>query len=148
MDFIIAPIAGKPATSRSLIIVPADIQTISMQFDPDVRLAAAAGGVARYFADAAELDHALVSQLQASIVAVCKQEFGQSTAGSARLEVTLTRLPDRIEIVVKRQAAEGSRDSEKTPANIAGIDQVQQETQGDAAITRLIKYVGQSASGA
>src|SRR5690349_17408172 len=49
--------AGKPATFLLPTPVSAELQNIRMQIDVDARLAAAAGGAARYFADAAGLGH-------------------------------------------------------------------------------------------
>lgn len=80
-----------------------------MQLDADVRLAAAVGGVARYFADAAGLDHEVVSELQSATIAACHREFERLNELNQRLEVTLTRSPDRIEVVVSRPGAEASR---------------------------------------
>lgn len=80
-----------------------------MQLDADVRLAAAAGAVARYFADAAGLDNAEVSKLQSETVAACKREFEKSGGASQRLDVTLTRSPERIEVVVGRGGSEAAR---------------------------------------
>ena len=48
-----------------------------MRMDADARLVAAAGGVARYFADAAGLAGAAVSDLQSATITVCKQEIGE-----------------------------------------------------------------------
>ena len=45
-----------------------------MLHDPDVRLVAAAGGVARYFADAAGLDSAAVTDLQSATITVCSRK--------------------------------------------------------------------------
>ena len=117
-----------------------------MRFDADSRLAAAAGGVARYFADAAGLENGVVSELQSATIAVCNREFERLHQSSQRLEVTVTRSPDRIEVVVSRQGAEASPGTEQRQASIAGVDRVQHETQLDLAITRLTKYVGESAS--
>ena len=118
-----------------------------MQFDADKRLAAAAGGVVRYFADAAGLGNGVVSELQSATIAVCNQEFEQLNEPSQRLEVTLTRSPDRIEVVVRRHGVEASRDTDERQGRIAGVDRVQHETHLDLAITRLTKYVSESASG-
>jgi hypothetical protein len=79
-----------------------------MLIDPDVRLAAAAGGVARYLADAAGLDNGAVSALQTETVAACSKGLQQLTENQ-RVAVTVTRSADRIEVVVSRPGAEASR---------------------------------------
>jgi hypothetical protein len=79
-----------------------------MLIDPDVRLAAAAGGVARYLADAAGLDNGAVSALQTETVAACSKGLQQLTENQ-RVAVTVTRSADRIEVVVSRPGADASR---------------------------------------
>jgi hypothetical protein len=79
-----------------------------MLIDPDVRLAAAAGGVARYLADAAGLDYGAASALQTETVAACSKGLRQLTENQ-RVAVTVTRSADRIEVVVSRPGAEASR---------------------------------------
>jgi hypothetical protein len=80
-----------------------------MLIDPDVRLAAAAGGAARYLADAAGLDNGSVSALQTETVAACSKGLQQLAETHQRVEVTVTRSTDRIEVVVSRPGAETSR---------------------------------------
>jgi hypothetical protein len=80
-----------------------------MLIDPDVRLAAAAGGAARYLADAAGLDNGAVSALQSETVAACSKGLQRLEETHQRVEVTVTRSPDRIEVVVSRPGAEASR---------------------------------------
>jgi hypothetical protein len=118
-----------------------------MRMDPDTRLVAAAGGVARYFADAVGLDAIVVSDLQSAIVAVCIREAEQLSEMSQRLEVTLTRTPDRIEVAVSRRAPEASGSADGQPEDIVGVDQIEHEIRSDMVITRLTKYVSESASG-
>ena len=136
--------------------VPTEPKSIHLQLDADARLAAAAGGAARYFADAAGLESNAITHLQAAIVAACQEAFAQLTSGH-HLDVTLTRLPDRIEVAL-------SLEGETTPAvgldSIAGlvagthvsaksgnagvlegVDRVQYETRSGAAVTLLTKYI-------
>src|ERR1700737_4550704 len=116
-----------------------------MQLDADTRLCAAAGGVGRYFADAAGLANSALSGLQSAIVAMCNREVERIGDSAQRLDVTVTRTPDRIEVVMRRRATRGSgEDSEE--GMITGVDRVQHETQAEMAITRLTKYVGEHAS--
>jgi hypothetical protein len=124
--------------------VPADTQKIAMQLDADKRLCAAAGGAGRYFADAAGLANDDVSGLQSAILAVCNREV-ERIGSSQRLEVTVTRTADRIEVVVIRRATDGSGNDSEEQGMIAGVDRVQHEIRAEMAITRLTKYVGEQA---
>lgn len=117
-----------------------------MQLDADARLCAAAGGAGRYFADAAGLANSSVSGLQSAIVAVCKGEVERLGDSEQRLDVTVARTPDRIEIVMRRRVTDGSAIDSEEQEMIAGVDRVQHETQAEMAITRLTKYVGEGAS--
>jgi hypothetical protein len=126
--------------------VPAETQKIAMQLDADTRLCAAAGGVGRYFADAAGLANSAVLGLQSAIVAVCNREVEQIGDSPQRLDVTVIRTPDRIEVVMIRRATDGSGKDSEERGIINGVDRVQHETQAEMAITRLTKYVGEQAS--
>ena len=119
-----------------------------MQLDPDRRLCAAAGGVGRYLADAAGLANNAVSGLQSAIVLVCNREVERIGDSRQRLDVTVTRTPDRIEVVTRRRATGGpGKDSDsEEDGMITGVDRVQHEIQAEMAITRLTKYVGEQAS--
>jgi hypothetical protein len=124
--------------------VPAETQKIAMQLDADTRFSAAAGGVGRYFADAAGLANSAVSSLQSAIVAVCNRELERIKDSTQRLAVILTRTPDRIEVVMKRRAIGDS--GKEQQGTIPGVDRVQHETQAEMEITRLTKYVGEQVS--
>jgi hypothetical protein len=124
--------------------VPAETQKIAMQLDADARFSAAAGGVGRYFADAAGLANSAVSSLQSAIVAVCNRELERIKDSTQRLAVILTRTPDRIEVVMKRRAIGDS--GKEQQGTIPGVDRVQHETQAEMEITRLTKYVGEQVS--
>ena len=124
--------------------MPADTQKIAMQLDADKRLCAAAGGAGRYFADAAGLVNDDVSGLQSAIVAVCNREV-ERIGSSQRLEVTVTRTADRIEVVMIRRATDGPGNDSEEQGMIAGVDRVQHEIRAEMAITRLTKYVGEQA---
>ena len=124
--------------------MPADTQKIAMQLDADKRLCAAAGGAGRYFADAAGLANDDVSGLQSAILAVCNREV-ERIGSSQRLEVTVTRTADRIEVVVIRRATDGSGNDSEEQRMIAGVDRVQHEIRAEMAITRLTKFVGEQA---
>src|SRR5260370_23262145 len=68
-----------------------------MQLDADARLAAAAGGAARYFGAAAGLENDAIAHLQAAIVSACVEALGHLTQEHPHLDVRFTRLADRIE---------------------------------------------------
>ncbi len=127
--------------------------------DADARLAAAAGAVARYIADAAGLEGGAVARLQSAVVAACSEAFEHLTADRPQLQITFTRFSDRMEVAL-------SHLNENAPAigldTIAGFsaqvggagslqvvlavfDRVQYETHGGEAVTRLTKYFGQLA---
>jgi hypothetical protein len=159
MGSTIARIAGKPATSLWPAAVATDPKTFRLLLDADPRLAAAAGGVARYLADAAGLDSDAVARLQSAVIAACSEAFEHLTAENPRLEITFARLPDRMEVALTHRG-EGSPavgldtiagfaarigGSETQPGVFAGFDRVQYETQGGEAVTRLTKYFGQVA---
>jgi hypothetical protein len=126
--------------------VPTETQKIAMQLDADTRFCAAAGGAGRYFADAAGLANSAVSGWQSAIVTVCNRELERIGDSRQRLDVTVIRTPDRIEVVMRRRATGGSPKDSEEQGMIAGVDQVQHETQAEMAITRLTKYVGEEAS--
>jgi hypothetical protein len=126
-----------------------------MQIDADARLAAAAGGVVRYLADVAGLEHDPIARLQSAVIAACSEAFEHVTPDRPRLKITFTRLSDRIEVAVSRRGqdspavgldsiagfaaqAGGARSSQ---AVFAGFDRVQYETLGGEAVTRLTKYI-------
>jgi hypothetical protein len=121
---------------RSQILVGTETKCIRLQIDPDPRLAAAAGGAARYLGDAAGLENPGLSQLQAATVAACNEAFRQIHAIQRHLDVTLTRFADRIEVAVCHEG--GDATSQQAPE---GIDRVQFERQGNCAVTRLTKYL-------
>jgi hypothetical protein len=126
--------------------VPAETQKIAMLLDADKRLCAAAGGVGRYFADAAGLANSAVSGLQSAIVAMCNREVECIGDSAQRLDVTVIRTPDRIEVVMVRRATDGLGKDSGEQGIITGVDRVQHETRAEMAITRLTKYLGEPAS--
>ena len=129
-----------------------DFKVIELQIDPDARLAAAAGGAARYLAEAAGLTSEEAAELQKSIVAACQESFENLTGEHPHLTVTLMRYPDRIEIAIAHQGdaapavgldrIAGFATQMGASGGIGGVDRVQYETRGGLAITRLTKYLG------
>ncbi len=130
-----------------------------MWIDADVRLAAAAGGVARFLGDSAGLESEAVAGLQSAVIEACMEAFGHLAAEHPHLEVTFARFSDRLEVslsheedaapaigahtitgfAVKKAASAGN------PGALAGVDRVQRETHGKDIVTRLTKYLGEVA---
>jgi hypothetical protein len=155
-------IVGKPATFLWRIPVSAEAKSVYLQMEADVRLAAAAGGAARYFADAAGLEGAALSDWQTAIVAACKEAFEHLSRERPRLDVTLSRLADRLEVALSLEGDEAPAVGLDTLAGFApgdsedgtqgggkssvlgGVDRVQYETRDGVAITRLTKYIAPS----
>jgi hypothetical protein len=130
-------------------------QTFRLLLDADARLAAAAGGVVRYLADLAGFDNDVVARLQSAVIAACAQVFEQLTADHPRLEITFTRLSDRMEVTLAPRGAGLPVLGLKTAAFVpggggtgspqrafAGFDRTQYGTQNGEAVTRLTKYIG------
>ncbi len=99
----IAPNAAKPAMSLQQTPVAAEPKSIELHIDADARLAAAAGGAARYFGGAAGLENSAIAKLQAATVSACVRAFEHLTPENPRLDVTLTRLADRIEVALSHE---------------------------------------------
>jgi hypothetical protein len=130
-----------------------------MQMEADPRLAAAAGGAARYFADAAGLEAPAIASWQTAIVAACKEAFANLTREHPRLDVIFTRLVDRLEVTLSQEgetapalgldsltglSAEAGDAPDKTQSGspvMRGVDRVQYESKGGMAVTRLTKYI-------
>jgi hypothetical protein len=141
-----------------LVAVAAEPKSLHMCLDGDARLAAAAGGVARFFADAAGLETDAVVRLQSAVLDACNEAFKHLSAKHPHLEVTFARFSDRIEVslcheeepsafdlqtitrfAAKKTASAGSSET------LAGVDRVQRETHGREVVTRLTKYLRQVA---
>lgn len=130
---------------------------VSLRFHADARLAAAAGGVARYFADAAGLDADPCLQLQMAVIAACRESFQHLSGENAQLTVTLERFADRIEVAITHQGTAfpaiglhtiaGMAGADASGKSVfAGLDRVQFETHGSSATTRLTKLWGLTAT--
>jgi len=159
--FTIARIAAKLATSLWPPAVAIEPKTFRLLLDADPRLAAAAGGVARYIADVAGLETDAVARLQFAVIAACSEAFEHLLADDPHLEVAFTRLSDRIEVALSHRG-EGAPavgldsiagfaarigGTESNPGVFAGFDRVQYETHNGEAVTRLTKYLGKVAPG-
>jgi len=131
--------------------VNAEAKSIQLQIDADPRLAAAAGGAARYFAESASLASAEVRELEKSVVAACVEAFEHLTGKHPHLTVTLTRYPDRIEVAMAHEGGgepavgldrvAGFR-NQLGSGGLGGVDRVQYEAHEGLAVTRLTKYLG------
>ena len=126
-----------------------------MCLDADARLAAAAGGVARFFADAAGLETEAAVRLQSAVLDACKEAFKRLSANHPHLEVTFARFSDRLEVALcheedvppfdLRTITSFARASAAEEEPLAGVDRVQHETRGKEVVTRLTKYLRQVA---
>jgi anti-sigma regulatory factor (Ser/Thr protein kinase) len=111
----------------------------TLQFSADPRLAAAAGGVARYFADAAGMESDAVAKLQAATLAACELAYAHDPHTETLVSVEVTRFTDRIEVTV----AHPGNAPDHLPA-LSGVDRIDNVTRGGNAVTRLTKFIPQS----
>jgi hypothetical protein len=140
MVCFIAQIAGKRATwhwQATTKHVTTHTQRILLQMDADDRLAAAAGGAARYMADTAGLENSEILGLQAAVVAACKHCFTCHSAAKS-CDVALQRLADRIEIEL---SFPGKALDKKDKPLIVGVDEIVCEFFEDSSKMRMIKRV-------
>jgi hypothetical protein len=122
--------------------VETESKTIKVQVDADPRLAAAVGGVARYMADAAGMENDAIAQFQAAVITACNDAFQLLTPASPHLTVAISKMSDRLEVVLSCECGSNSAQSK---ASLGGVDRVQHETQGNVVITRLTKFIHQGA---
>ena len=133
-----------------------------MWIDADARLAAAAGGVARFLADAAGLESDAVARLQSAVIEACLEAFDHLAGKHLHLQIDFARFSDRLEVSLSHEdsgekagpaigmhtitsfAAKNPGHS-GNPETPAGVDRVQHETHGKEIVTRLTKYLGQVA---
>ncbi len=133
--------------------VAAEPKTLHMLLDADARLAAAAGGVARFLSDGAGLENGALLRWQSAVIEACKNAFTHLLGNQSHLEITFTRFSNRLEVSFSHPHEIGSPDG--TPASehssdaignkgdstsLPGVDRVQQETHGNQTVTRLTKY--------
>jgi hypothetical protein len=139
--------------------VATEAKSIQMEIEADPRLAAAAGGAARYFADAAGLEAPAIAGWQTAIVAACNEAFEHLTREHPRLHVMITRMADRLEVALSRdgdsspavgldmlaglvpQSGSGPGKAYGGSLVMGGVDRVQYETHSGVAVTRLTKYI-------
>jgi hypothetical protein len=119
--------------------VPTYSQKIHLQMDADLRLAAAAGGVARYFADNAGMENEAILNLQAAVMSACKHCF-RCHSSAASCEIDLLRFEDRLEIDLSFPGKESPEGNEKPV--LPGVDEVHHDFLENSARLRLVKYLG------
>ena len=136
-----------------------ELQSLLLLIEADARLAAAAGGVVRYLADAAGFQNDAIARLQSAVVAACLEAFEHLSADHPQLQITFTRFSDRMEVALSHLGEDSPAVGLDTIAGfaaqvggtgsiqvvLAGFDRVQYETHGGEAVTRLTKYIGQVA---
>jgi hypothetical protein len=132
--------------------VSADSRGIELQTDPDVRLAAAAGGAARYFAESAGMLNEAATELQKSVVAACQEAFEHLIGDHPRLVARVELFKDRIEIELTHEGRAqpsvgldriaGFADQLGGSNGLGGVDRVQYEAHDGLSVTRLTKYLG------
>jgi hypothetical protein len=137
--------------------VATELQSLLLHIEADPRLAAAAGGVVRYLADAAGLENDAIARLQSAVIAACSEAFEHLSADHPQLQITFTRFSDRMEVALSHVGEDSPAVGLDTIAGfaaqvggtgsiqvvLAGFDRVQYETHGGEAVTRLTKYIGQ-----
>lgn len=119
--------------------MPTYSQKIHLQMDADLRLAAAAGGVARYFADNAGMENEAILNLQAAVMSACKHCF-RCHSSAASCEIDLLRFEDRLEIDLSFPGKESPEGREKPV--LPGVDEVHCDFLENSARLRLVKYLG------
>jgi len=141
--------------------VAAELKSLLLHIVADARLAAAAGSVVRYLADAAGFENDAIARLQSAVIAACSEAFEHLTADHPQLQITFTRFSDRMEVALSHQGEDSPAVGLDTIAGfaaqvggtgsiqvvLAGFDRVQYETHGGEAVTRLTKYIGQVTPG-
>lgn len=106
--------------------------------DADVRLAAAAGGAARYFADSSGLENERILALQSAVVSACEHCFTCHTSAS-HCGVTLERFDDRLEVRVSLPGKQNPEGKEKP--SLSGVDEIHCEFLDDASSMLLVKFL-------
>ena len=126
----------------------AELKSLLLHIEADPRLAAAAGGVVRYLADAAGFENDAIARLQSAVIAACSEAFEHLTADHPRLQVTFTRFSDRMEVALSHldedspaigldtiaEFASHIGGQESMQVVFAGFDRVQYETHDGEAV--------------
>ncbi len=88
------------------------------------------------------MENDAIAQLQAAVITASNEAFQLLTPAHPQLTATITRLSDRIEVVL---SCEGAGAPGQNTKSLGGVDKVQHETQGNVIITRLTKFINQGA---
>jgi anti-sigma regulatory factor (Ser/Thr protein kinase) len=119
--------------------VPKNPLNLRLSLDHDERLAAAAGGAMRIFADAAGLPNENIEQLKTAVVSACKLCFDFHQDSTTPCQVSFRRLDDRIEVEVSVPGV--AAPEEKPQVSWAGVDDIQCENRDNSGVLRLTKYL-------
>jgi hypothetical protein len=119
--------------------VPKNPLHLRLLLDHDERLAAAAGGAMRIFADAAGLPNENIEQLKHAVVSACKMCFDFHQDSTTPCQVNFRRLDDRIEVEVTVPGVPAP--AEKPHVSYAGVDDIQCENRENSGVLRLTKFV-------
>jgi len=119
--------------------VPKNPLHLRLSLDHDERLAAAAGGAMRVFADAAGLPNDVIEQLKTAVVSACKLCFDFHNNCDTPCQVSFRRLDDRIEVEVTVPGVQAP--AEKPKPTWAGVDDVQCESRNNSGVLRLTKFL-------
>jgi anti-sigma regulatory factor (Ser/Thr protein kinase) len=119
--------------------VPKNPLNLRLSLDHDERLAAAAGGAMRIFADAAGLPNENIEQLKTAVVSACKLCFNFHQDSTTPCQVSFRRLDDRIEVEVSVPGV--AAPDEKPKVAWAGVDDVQCENRDNSGVLRLTKFL-------
>jgi hypothetical protein len=119
--------------------VPKNPLHLRLSLDHDDRLAAAAGGAMRIFADAAGLPNENIEQLKSAVVKACKLCFDFQHACTTPCQVNFLRLNDRIEVEVTVPGVPAP--SEKPQPAWPGVDSILCENRDNCGVLRLTKFL-------
>jgi anti-sigma regulatory factor (Ser/Thr protein kinase) len=119
--------------------VPKNPLNLRLSLDHDERLAAAAGGAMRIFADAAGLPNENIEQLKTAVVSACKLCFDFHQDSTTPCQVSFRRLDDRIEVEVSVPGVAAPED--KPQVSWVGVDDVQCENRDNSGVLRLTKFL-------
>jgi hypothetical protein len=119
--------------------VPKNPLHLRLSLDHDERLAAAAGGAMRIFADAAGLPNDNIEQLKSAVVAACKMCFDFHQDCATPCQVNFRRLDDRIEVEITVPGVPAP--AEKPEVSYAGVDDIACENRDNSGVLRLTKFV-------
>jgi len=112
---------------------------LRLSLDHDERLAAAAGGAMRVFADAAGLPNDNIEQLKVAVVSACKLCFDFHDGCTTPCQVSFRRLDDRIEVEISVPGV--AAPEEKPQLSWAGVDNILCENRDNCGVLRLTKFL-------